>query len=118
MLQDEHIQEWINEYGGVTSYTYLVYGEIDNRDLMMIQQGLTLRLLHKGHDHMMLFIEEIIDEELANALGHYRGTQINIVFRGDNSDIEELITSTISEGLEYLRLKHDFIGMMGANEYV
>ena len=118
MLQDKHIQEWIKEYGGVTSYTYLVYGEVDNRDLMMIQQGLTLRLVHKGHDHVMLMIEEYINEELANALGQYRGTQINVVFRGDNSDVEELITSTISEGLEYLRLKHDFIGVMGANEYV
>ena len=48
LLQDEHIQEWIKEYGGVTSYTFLVYGEVDNRDLMMIQQGLTLRLVQKA----------------------------------------------------------------------
>lgn len=118
MLQDTHIQQWISKYGGVTSYTYIVYGAIEQRDLMMIQQGLVLRLVHRGFEHDMIFIEEIIDEELASALNQHRGTQINVVFPGDNSDAEELITSTISEGLSYLRLKHDFIGIMGANEYV
>jgi len=118
MLQDSHIQKWISEFGEVTTYTYIVYGILESSDLMMVQQGLTIRLAHKGLDYKMLFIEEIIDEELASALNQYRGTQVNVVFPGDYSDMDELIIDTISEGLEYLRLKHDFIGKMGDNEYV
>jgi len=118
MLQDSHIQNWIRDYGSVTSYTFIVYGIVDEKDLVLIQQGLTIRLLHKSKNSTMLFIEEIVDEDLANALNQFRGTQINVVFRGSNKDLEDLIVSTVSEGLNYLRLKNDFIGVMEANEYV
>ena len=118
LLQDSHIQEWIRDYGKVSSYSFIVYGPIEDSDLMMLQQGLSLRLLHRGEDANMIFIEEKVSEELANALGVFRGIQVNLVFRGDNTELHDLIVDTVSEGLDYLRLKHKFVGGVVRDEYV
>lgn len=118
LLQDSHVQEWIRDYGEVTSYSFIVYGPLEDTDLVMIQQGLSLRLLHRGEDANMLFIEEKVTEELANALGIFRGVQVNLVFRGDNTNLHDLIVDTVSEGLDYLKLKHKFVGGVVRDEYV
>ena len=69
-------------------------------------------------DANMLFIEEKVTEELANALGVFRGIQVNLIFRGNNMKLHGLIVDTVSEGLDYLRLKHSFVGGVVRDEYV
>lgn len=118
MFQDSLIQDWVKEYGKVTSYSFIVYGPIVDEDLTMIQSGLTLRLMFKGQDASMFFIEETVTEELATALNLHRGIQINILFKKDITKFNDLIISTVSEGLTHLKLKHEFIGTRVVNECV
>tara|TARA_R110000751_G_scaffold263199_1_gene362526 strand:- start:369 stop:752 length:384 start_codon:yes stop_codon:yes gene_type:complete len=118
VISDLEVLDWIAEYGYVSSYTFIVYGSIREDEVGLITQGLNLRVNFSNlGTKMMLFIDEI-DEEQARAWESYQGTTMAFVFAGDMSDGEELITSTVSEALDFLRYKYDYLGSNGVESNV
>ena len=48
-----------------------------------------------------------------------RGWNIQWVFPGElEKEVSSIITETIEEGLNFLRLTHNFLGVMGGKDYV
>ena len=41
MSEDEEVKEWVNKYGGVTSYSFMIYGPMTVKDNAIINKGLT-----------------------------------------------------------------------------
>lgn len=112
MGEDEEVKEWVNEYGGVTSYSFMIYGPMTVRDNAIINKGLTLQMISEGLGELRYIqLSEEVDSEKAELYGLYRGWNIQWVFPGDEN--HEIINNTIIEGLEFLKLMHDYLGVMG-----
>ena len=104
---DENIKaEWTEEYGSVTTVTFMVYSEFGIQDNLIINRAISDLL---GMHKFAQFIEDI-DLEKAELLNTYKGYCIQWVFPDTLDNLEE-IKETISEGLDFQRIKHDCIGV-------
>jgi hypothetical protein len=115
-MEEENLElkEWIDKYGTVTSYSFMIYGPMSIRDNAIINKGLTLTLVSKGFgDIRYIQLTEEMNPKRAELFGTYRGWNIQWVFPG-NVDAD-FIEDIISEGLEFLRLKYEYIGKIGGN---
>jgi hypothetical protein len=105
------LNELLNEYNKVRTYTFFVYGVPTEEHIEIINRGLYYRVVAgtKIVKERTVLIVETIDEEQANFLGCYQGTKLIFAFAQNDID-GELIQGTILEGLEYLRFKCEFVG--------
>ena len=76
---DIDIQKWIEDFGSVTSYTYIVYSSINEDDLNTIYAG--VKFLSSNLDVPFMFLEDTIDEKMARQFGVKRGTNCRLRFR-------------------------------------
>ena len=118
MIDDLDVLNWIAEYGYVSSYTFLIYGTVRAEEIGLITQGLTLRINFSNLETKMLMFVDEVNEEQARAWGSYQGTSVAFVFAGDMMDAEELIINTVTEALEFLRYKFDYLGSNGVEDNV
>lgn len=112
MFGDETIQEWIDLHGTITCFSFIVYGMLDEENIKLLSRGLAFALidiLATNQFHLALSHENI-DEEKAVALNQFQGTSINFIFGGDLSKEEKRIVSIVSDGLDFLRFKNEFLG--------
>ena len=110
MITDTQIQEWIEELGSATSFTFLVYGNLREEELATLIKGLVFHLNCKGQQLETAVFSEYIDEDMAVAWNTYQGTSISFIFGGDVLDIEPEVVEVIQDGLKYLRYKNDYLG--------
>tara|TARA_R100001015_G_C4634296_1_gene200545 strand:+ start:4495 stop:4851 length:357 start_codon:yes stop_codon:yes gene_type:complete len=98
--------EWSRKYGKVTTINFIIYGEVGERDISVINYSLRKTF------QLNKFIQtlEIIDSEKAEMFNMYRGTGIQWVFPNEIENQEKII-KLISEGLEFLKLKNECIGV-------
>ena len=111
---NEDIIDWVDKFGSVTTYTFMVYGNYSVKDNAIINKGLTLTLVNEGFDSIryMQSIREIGPEE-AEVNSLERGWNLQWVFPGNFE--HEFVPLLITEGLEHLRLKHEYVGMFGSD---
>ena len=113
---NNEIEQWLEKYGTVTSYSFMIYGPMSIRDNAIINKGLTLTMLSHDIDVRYVQITEEVDAEEAEAFGTYRGWNVQWVFAGTVD--EEIIPNTIKEGLEHLRLNYEYYGQFGDKPHV
>tara|TARA_R100000278_G_scaffold95182_2_gene72658 strand:+ start:2801 stop:3139 length:339 start_codon:yes stop_codon:yes gene_type:complete len=105
---DIDIQKWIEDFGSVTSYTYIVYSSINEDDLNTIYAG--VKFLSSNLDVPFMFLEDTIDEKMARQFGVKRGHKLQITFPGNEKSREIELRKIVEEGLDYLRLEYKYWG--------
>lgn len=111
MFQDELIQEWMSIFDNLTSFSFMAFFDLTEDILQFLGKGLIARLMFMGEDGNLAIIHDTVDEETAKALGTYRGTSFTIIFPGLCEDYEALVKDTILEGLKFLRIKSEYLGI-------
>ena len=99
-------QEWTNIYGKITIFNYMVYGDIGERDLSVISHAIKKSFGLKKFIPML----EHINFEMAELFNLYQGTHIQWVFPDEIKETKKVI-HLISEGLEFQRIKSEFLGV-------
>ena len=114
------IEDWKNEYGGVTSYSFIVYSPMTIKDNAIINEGLTITLMQEGYDSCRYVqLMEDVDKDAAEMYNLSRGWSIQWIFPGElDKEIAMIIVRTIEEGLEHLKLHYQFLGSMGGEPNV
>ena len=109
------IEHWKNEYGGVTSYSFMVYSPMTIKDNAIINEGLTVTLMQEGYTECRYIqLMEDVDKEAAEMYNLSRGWSIQWIFPGElHKDIAKIVVETIEEGLHFLKLHYQFLGSMG-----
>jgi len=111
MYDDETIVEWIDRYGNATSFNFIVYGIIKDEDINMLMRGVMFQLLmDKQSIAAPWIVTDEIDEEKAVAMKTFQGMSVSFVFGGEVLMIEETIKKLVSDGLDYLRFKNEYLG--------
>jgi len=113
--EEEIVRDWKNKHGSVTGYSFMIYGPMTVKDNAIINKGLTLLLINEGFGELRFVqVTEEVDMEKAELYGLMRGWNIQWVFPGDvDPNIGTIINKTIEEGLQFLKLSHQFVGTMG-----
>ncbi len=114
------IEHWKNEYGSVTSYSFMVYSPMTIKDNAIINEGLTVTLMQEGYENCRYVqIMEDVDKEAAEMYNLSRGWSIQWVFPGElENELAMIIVRTIEEGLQFLKLHYQFLGSMGGESNV
>jgi hypothetical protein len=110
MLEAE-LQKWTEQYGIVTTFNYMVYGEITDEYTGLLNRGLKLHLLVENEVCPIMMLVKEIEEVEATVLNTFQGTNLCIAFPENKKHLEEYITGVVSDCLNYLRLKNDFLGL-------
>ena len=98
-------QKWTDIYGKITVINYMIYGDIGERDMSIINYAIKKSFsLNKS-----IQILEHIDFEMAELFNLYQGTHIQWIFP-DEVENKEKVIQLISEGLSFQRIKNEFIG--------
>jgi len=118
MFQDELIQEWLSKYDNLTSFSFMSFLNVEEELLQFVSKGLHLRLMIMNESEQFAIVHDTVDEQTAKALGTYQGTSFSIIFPGKYSDHEELVKATVLEGMQFLRIKTEYLGMTEAYDYV
>ena len=63
----DEIEQWLEKYGTVTSYSFMIYGPMSIRDNAIINKGLTLTMLSHGIDVRYVQITEEVDTSIDKA---------------------------------------------------
>jgi hypothetical protein len=112
---DTRLEEWIEEFGQVTSYSFMVFDYFGLRDNAIINQGLTMFLNSQGYDkcRYMQIVEEV-DLELASVFGTKPGLNIQWIFPDNKSeDFDDIVITTIEDGMIHLQKDFEFYGRFG-----
>lgn len=106
------LNELLAEYEKVRTFTFFIYGEPSEEELDIVNRGLYYRIVHSTEiikERVVMIIEKI-EEEQANLLDCFQGTRMILGIAQNNLD-EQIIESTILDGLHYLRYKAEYLGM-------
>tara|TARA_R100000781_G_scaffold114462_1_gene85331 strand:+ start:87 stop:440 length:354 start_codon:yes stop_codon:yes gene_type:complete len=110
MLNPE-ILEWTEEFGAVTTFSFMVYGPFRDEVADLLIQGLRLHLLANGKVFPILSFIKDIDEDEARLMGIYQGTNIYLVMPEKKGELEDLIVNVTIDFFRFLRLKNEYLGM-------
>ena len=110
MIEAE-LQKWTEQYGVVTTFNYMVYAELTEEYTGLLNRGLKLHLLAENELCPIMMLVKEVEEEEATVLNTYQGTNLCIVFPKDKKHLEDYIAEVVSDCLNYLRLKNDFLGL-------
>jgi hypothetical protein len=110
------LEKWLNEYGEITSFSFIMYSYYGVRDNAIINAGLTYTISNseKCNSRYYQSISDI-NEEDAKLWNVNRGLNVQWVFPNRITDgCEKMIITTIKEGLESLNIANDLIGVYGS----
>ena len=97
-------QVWSLKYGKITTISFMIYGNLGERDNLIVNHALKERLGIKKFAQ----IWEDVDAEMAELFGLYQGTCVQWIFPSE-IDTDEVV-HLISEGFEHYRIKHELMG--------
>ena len=109
------LENWLNEYGEVTAINFNIYSYYGLRDNAIINAGLTTTLIESDMIDIRYYQSiEDVDEADAELWNIKRGLGVQWVFPDKmNSESQQLIIDTISEGLDFLNIAFKLIGVFG-----
>ena len=110
MYDDDEVTLLIEKHGYVKSISIMVYATMKLEDVEMISSGIVPFLMVNNVKSSFVTLVDYIDEDLANISGGYVGTKISIIFGGEIPH-EEYLVKHIQEGLDFLRVKHELMGI-------
>ena len=112
---DLRLEQWIEEFGEVTSYSFMVYSYFGLRDNAVINQGITIFLHSSGFsDVRYMQMVEDVEEDLADAFGTKPGLNVQWIFpRNMSKEFDEIVISTIEDGFAFLDVDYEFYGRFG-----
>jgi len=115
--EENTVQEWIDEFGGVTSYSFMIYGPMTIKDNAILNRGLTMTMISSGLGELRFIQDtEEVDAEAAEMYNLNRGWNIQWIFPGElDKQTGSIIIKTIEEGLDFLRLVNAFLGTIGGS---
>jgi len=96
---------WSEDYGRITTITFMVYGDLGTRDNLSINYAIRDGIETKKFAQVF----EEIDYDAAELYDLYRGTCIQWIFPDKLDNLEE-ITDLIESGLYHFRIKNECIG--------
>ena len=112
MYSDDLVLSWLQVYKNVTSFSFEGFFPLGEKELNLLSKGLHVHLDYFADNQTeFAIIYDEINEELANALGTWRGTSLSFIFPGQCSDLEHLVEETIKNGLLFMRIKGEYLGM-------
>jgi hypothetical protein len=118
MYNDSEIQEWIQKHGAVSSFTFIIYGEIKAKDIDTITHGLIFQLREKLNSGEMIVLYDPINEDEARAWNVYQGTSLAFIIAKDTIHLEDEIKEIVLHGLEFLRFKAKYLGSTSSDSNV
>ena len=109
------IDEWLNDYGEITSFSFMIYSYYGVRDNAIINYGLTDKLMKSSMaDVRYCQSVEEIDEEKADRFDINRGLSVQWIFpKKVHSSCKKMIINVISNGLTELNIAHELFGVFG-----
>ena len=103
---DQNVKQlWTENYGQITTITYMIYGDLGKRDNISINYAIRDVISVKKFAQTL----EEVDWEAAELYGLYQGICVQWVFPKELEELDEVL-KLISEGLEHFRIKHECIG--------
>lgn len=119
MYEYPELNELLNQYEKVKTYTFMVYGTPTEEQIDVINRGLFMRVVMATQldKEKSVMICEKVDEEKARILGIFQGMRILFAFAQNDID-EELIVSTVLDGFKYLHFLCDYVGSKETESYV
>jgi len=118
MYNDSEIQNWIQKHGVVTSFTFIIYGNITPKDIDTLTHGLILHLKDELTVGEMIILYDPINEDEARAWNVYQGTSLAFIIAKDMRHLENTIKEIILQGLEFLRFNADYLGSTSSDSNV
>lgn len=117
-MLDPEIIEWTEQYGSVTTFSFMIYGPFTEKDTTLLSHGLNLHLASQDEMFpMMAFVNEI-DEDEARLMGTFQGVNLYIVLPENRLYLEAFVIEVVQDGLSFLRLKHEYLGTREASNLV
>tara|TARA_R110000744_G_scaffold113275_6_gene212286 strand:+ start:2607 stop:2975 length:369 start_codon:yes stop_codon:yes gene_type:complete len=117
MLEPE-ILEWCEKYGSITTFTFMIYGQLPEDQVDLLGKGVKLHLLAEGEQPPMMVFMRDVEEEEARRLSGFRGINLSIIVAESRQDLETVIVEVITDCLRYLRLKNEYLGVREATSHV
>jgi|5_EtaG_2_1085323.scaffolds.fasta_scaffold39884_3 hypothetical protein len=117
MFTDELVQEWLQRYDNLTSFSFSSFKNISEDELTLLTKGISAHLLQTNNNPLHCVVYDDIDEETAKALGTYQGSSITFIFPGKCIGFEDLVKHVVLSGFEFLRIKGDYLGATEAFDY-
>jgi hypothetical protein len=109
------LEEWLNDYGEVTSFSFNIYTYYGVRDNAIINAGLTTRLLESSMSDVRYYQAVLDVEESDMQMWNIKkGLNVQWVFpKKVHSSCKKMIINTITEGLDFLDMEYDLLGVFG-----
>ena len=79
---NEDIMDWVERFGSVTTYTFMVYGAYTVKDNAIINKGLTMTLMDEGF-HTARYMQSIREITIDDEETWPRGWNLQWIFPGD-----------------------------------
>ena len=103
---DDNVKEmWTEDYGKITTITYMVYGDLGKR----VNLSLNYAIRHNISEEKFAQTLERVDYESAELYGIYQGICIQWIFPNELKELDEIL-ELITDGLEHFRIKNECIG--------
>tara|TARA_Y100000310_G_C20612360_1_gene778704 strand:- start:267 stop:608 length:342 start_codon:yes stop_codon:yes gene_type:complete len=109
------LEEWLNDYGEVTTFSFNIYTYYGVRDNAIINAGLTNRLINSSMADVRYYQSVIdIEEKDAELWNIKEGLSVQWVFpKKIHPSCKKMIIGIIKEGLDFLNMEYDLLGVFG-----
>ena len=115
-MNPPEVERVIKKFGKASIFSFAVYDELSNEDLFVLTKGVYVACKVHGVDlpedfeKYMTFVEIEEDKERAMMFNRSPNTNLNIVLGGSLTESIDFLTGLLLEGLEYMKVKSEFVG--------
>jgi hypothetical protein len=115
-MNPPEVERVIERFGKASIFSFAVYDELSNEDLFVLTKGVYVACKVNGVDlpedfeKYMTIVEVEEDKERAMMFNRNPNTNLNIVLGGSLTESVDFLTGLLLEGLEYMKVKSEFIG--------
>ena len=115
-MNPPEVERVIRKFGKASIFSFAVYDELSNEDLFVLTKGVYVACKVNGVDlpedfeKYMTIVEIEEDKERAMMFNRTPNTNLNIVLGGSLTESIDFLTGLLLEGLEYMKVKSEFIG--------
>jgi len=115
-MNPPEVERVIEKFGKASIFSFAVYDELSNEDLFVLTKGVYVACkvngvnLPEDFEKYMTIVEVEEDKERAMMFNRSPNTNLNIVLGGSLTESVDFLTGLLLEGLEYMKVKSEFIG--------